>query len=183
MFSSNEREALGQSRTQEARQMSARQIAYIAMFIALYAVIGQVIRFIPNPMVPGAIIALNMTIVVVAGILLGPGPGAFAGGLGSLLDGIVRGSSYQIWSIGPHAVMGLVAGVLGRTNPTLAPFAIIVGHALNIVVYLLVGLLPASGVAVGIFWIGLAVETVIDIVVIYLVVALLRPFVRATAAS
>jgi uncharacterized membrane protein len=93
MFSSNEREALGQSRTQEARQMSARQTAYIAMFIALYAVIGQVIRFIPNPMVPGAIIALNMTIVVVAGILLGPAPGAFAGGLGSLLDGIVRGSS------------------------------------------------------------------------------------------
>jgi uncharacterized membrane protein len=163
--------------------MSARQIAYVAVFIALYAVIGQVIRFIPNPMVPGAIIALNMTIVVVAGILLGPGPGALTGGLGSLLDGIVRGSTYQLWAIGPHAVMGFVAGLLGRTNPTLAPFAIIVGHALNIVVYLLVGLLPASGVAVGIFWTGLVVETVIDVIVIWLVVALLRPFVRTTGAS
>ena len=163
--------------------MSARQIAYVAIFIALYAVIGQVIRFIPNPMVPGAIIALNMTIVVVAGILLGPGPGALTGGLGSLLDGVIRGSVYQLWAIGPHAVMGFVAGLVGRTNPTVAPFAIVVGHALNIVVYLLVGLLPASQVAIGIFWTGLVVETVIDIVVIWLVVALLRPFLRATAAS
>jgi uncharacterized membrane protein len=164
--------------------MSTRQIAYIAMFIAVYAVIGQVIKFIPNPMVgPGSIIALNMTVVVVAGILLGSWPGALVGGLGSLLDGVIRSSAFQLWSIGPHAVMGLAAGLLGRMNPTLAPFAIIVGHALNLIVYLLVGLLPASQFAVGIFWTGEVVETVIDIVVIYLVVALLRPFVRSTGAS
>jgi uncharacterized membrane protein len=163
--------------------MSARQIAFVALFIALYAVIGQVIRFIPNPMVPGAIIALNMTVVVVAGILLGPVPGALVGGLGSLLDGVIRGSAYQLWAIGPHAVMGLMAGLLARANPTLAAFAIIVGHALNIVVYILVGLLPANQVAVGIFWTGLVVETVVDLVVIWLLVALLKPFLRTSGAS
>jgi len=162
--------------------MSAQRIAFIAVFIALYAVVGQVIRFIPNPMVPGAIIALNMTVVVVAGILLGPVPGALVGGLGSLLDGVIRGSTYQLWAIGPHAVMGLVAGLLVRINPALAALAIIVGHALNIVVYILVGLLPANQVAVGLFWVGLLVETVVDLVVIWLAVALLRPLTRTSAA-
>lgn len=32
--------------------MSARQVAYVAVFIAVYAALGQVIKFIPNPMVP-----------------------------------------------------------------------------------------------------------------------------------
>jgi uncharacterized membrane protein len=161
--------------------VSARQIAFVAIFVALYAVVGQVIRFIPNPMVPGAIIALNMTVVVIAGILLGPVPGALVGALGSLVDGVIRGSAFQLWAIGPHAVMGLVAGLLAQINPTVAALAIIVGHALNIAVYILVGLLPASQVAVGIFWTGLLVETVIDLVVIWLAVALLRPFVRVTS--
>lgn len=161
--------------------MSTRQMAFVAVFIALYAVIGQVIRFIPNPMVPGAIIALNMTVVVVAGILLGPRSGALVGGLGSLLDGVIRSSLFQLWAIGPHAVMGFVAGLLALANPRLAAFAILVGHALNIIVYVLVGLLPSTQVAVGIFWIGLATETVVDLIVIWLVVALLRPIVRETA--
>ncbi|HXF83263.1 MAG TPA: ECF transporter S component [bacterium] len=163
--------------------MSTRQIASVAVFIALYAVIGQVIRFIPNPMVPGAIIALNMTVVVIAGILLGPVAGLLVGALGSLLDGVIRGSAFQLWAIGPHAVMGLAAGLLARLNPTVAALAIIVGHALNIVVYLLVGLLPASQVAVAIFWTGLLVETIIDLVVIWLAVALLRPLMRTASTA
>jgi len=163
--------------------MSARQIAFIAVFIALYAAIGQVIRFIPNPMVPGAIIALNMTVVVIAGILLGPVPGLLVGGLGSLLDGVIRGSAFQLWSIGPHAVMGLVAGLLARANPAVAALAIIVGHALNIGVYLVVGLLPANQVGVAIFWTGLLAETVVDLIVIWLAVALLRPFMRAASTQ
>lgn len=163
--------------------MSARQVASVAVFIALYAVIGQVIRFIPNPMVPGAIIALNMTVVVIAGILLGPVPGALVGALGSLLDGVIRGSVFQLWSIGPHAVMGLAAGLLVRIHPTVAALAIVVGHGLNIGVYILVGLLPATQVVVGIFWTGLLVETVIDLVVIWLAVALLRPITKAQSPT
>ncbi len=48
--------------------MSTRQVAYVVMLAALYIVIGQVVKFLPNQMVPGAIIALNMVVVVIAGI-------------------------------------------------------------------------------------------------------------------
>ena len=48
--------------------MSTRQIAYVAVLAALYVVLGQVVKFLPNPMVPGAIIALNMVVVVIYGL-------------------------------------------------------------------------------------------------------------------
>ena len=69
--------------------MSTRQIAYVAVLAALYVVVGQVVRFIPNPMVPGAIIALNMVVVVIAGILLGPTSGALVGLIGTAVNGFL----------------------------------------------------------------------------------------------
>src|SRR3970282_615408 len=117
--------------------MSTRQIAYVAVLAALYAVLGQVVRFIPNPMVPGATIALNMVVVVIAGILLGPVPGTLGGLIGTGINAfITSGTSsggFELAAIIPHPVMGLTAGLVGRRTLLFGALTIIVGHVLNII--------------------------------------------------
>ncbi|MDQ7848928.1 MAG: ECF transporter S component [Armatimonadota bacterium] len=166
--------------------MSTRQIAYAAVLAALYVVIGQFVTpYLRNPMVPGAIIAINMVVVVVAGILFGPTAGALVGFVGTLINALFSETGSRAFEFGaviPHTLMGLAAGLIARANQPLAAFAIVVGHALNIAVFLAAGLLPLSQVAVTIFWSGLLVETVVDLVVIWILVAALRPLVRAAAA-
>ena len=167
--------------------MSTRQIVYAALLAALYAVIGRFLtQYLPNPMVRGgSIIAINMVVVVIAGILLGPRMGALVGFVGTLLNAIISpagSQSFEFVAVIPHTIMGYVAGLLGRVNQIVAAFAILVGHGLNIVGFLLVGLLPFSAVAVAVFWVGLVTETVIDLIVIWITVAALRPLVRQLPA-
>lgn len=166
--------------------MSARQIAYVAVLAALYVVIGwQVTQYLPNPMVPGAIIAINMVVVVVAGALLGPGTGALVGLVGTFINALLSPTAsraFEFAAVVPHTIMGLTAGLLARINQPAAAFAIIVGHLLNILAFVITGLLPLSQMALTIFSVGLLVETVIDLVVIWLAVAALRPVVRSAPA-
>lgn len=162
--------------------MSTRQIAYAAVLAALYVVVGQVVRYLPNPMVPGAIIALNMVVVVIAGILLGPAVGALVGLVGTGINGFFTpaGNAFERVAVIPHAVMGLAAGVVGRRSVLAGAFTILVGHALNILGFIAAGLLPASEIAGAVFIYGLAFESVVDVVVILLAVPLLRPLVTRT---
>ena len=163
------------------RPMTTRQIAYIAVLAAVYVVLGQLVRFIPNPMVPGAIIALNMVVVVIAGILLGPVAGALVGLIGTGVNSISpAGNAFEVAAIIPHAIMGFVAGWVGGRVPTfIAALTIIVGHVLNVLVFILAGLMPANQMTATIFSLGLLVEVVVDVAVIVLAVPLLRPLVRA----
>lgn len=162
--------------------MSTRQIAYVAVLAALYIVIGQFTRFIPNPMVPGATIALNMVVVVIAGILLGPVPGALVGLLGTGINAfITSGTSsggFELAAVIPHTIMGLAAGLAGRKGLIAGALTILVGHILNIFAFIIVGLLPPSQLAATIFSVGLLVEAVIDVIVIMIVVPLLRPALK-----
>lgn len=160
--------------------ITARQIAYIAMLAAVYVVIGQLVRFIPNPMVPNAIIALNMVVVVIAGILLGPVAGTLVGLIGTGVNAISpAGNPFEVAAIIPHGIMGLVAGIAGTRVPTVvAALTILVGHVLNILVFVWARLLPLTDVTGVVFFGGLAFETVVDVVVITLAVPLLRPLVR-----
>ncbi len=162
--------------------MSTRQIAYVAVLAALYVVVGQVVRFIPNPMVPGAIIALNMVVVVIAGILLGPAAGALVGLIGTGVNGFFTpaGNLFERWAVIPHTIMGLTAGLAGR-RAFLGALTIIVGHVLNILVFVQVGLLPLNDVTKALFIYGLAFETLVDIIVILLAVPLLRPLLKGAA--
>jgi len=164
--------------------MSTRQIAYVAVLAALYVIIGQFTRFIPNPMVPGATIALNMVVVVIAGILLGPVPGALVGLIGTGINAFItsgtRSGGFELAAIIPHAIMGLTAGLVGRRSLIFGALTILVGHVLNIIAFILVGLLPANQIAATIFSVGLLVEAVIDVVVILIVVPLLRPALRTS---
>ena len=154
--------------------MSTRQIVYVAVLAAMYVVIGQVIR-LPNPMVPGAIIAINMVVVVIAGAQLGPTAGALVGFVGTLLNAVSpAGNAFEFAAIVPHTIMGLTAGLLARVNVQVAALAIIVGHALNITAFLIAGLLPLNQLAVTIFSVGLLAETAVDIVIIWLAVGIPR---------
>ncbi len=159
--------------------MSARQITRVAVLAAVYVVLGQVVRFIPNPMVPGAIIALNMTVVVIAGMLLGPVPGALVGLIGTFANAASpAGNPFEWAAIAPHTIMGFVAGLAGRRNLVVGALTIVVGHVLNVLAFILIGLLPAKQMAVIIFSVGLLTEVVIDVMVIVLAVRLLRPLVK-----
>lgn len=164
--------------------MSTRQIAYVAVLAALYVVIGLFVTpLLPNPMLRGqGVIAINMVVVVVAGMLFGPYAGALVGLIGTSLNawlGPAGGRPYELAAIIPHIIMGITAGVLSRTNPWAGAFAIIVGHVLNVMAFLIVRLplLPLLVVAGGV-----AIETIIDLVVIWLAVAVLRPVVRSAPA-
>lgn len=164
--------------------MSTRQIAYVAVLAALYAVLGQVVRFIPNPMVPGAIIALNMVVVVIAGILLGPLPGALVGLIGTFVNAISpAGNPFEWAAIVPHAIMGASAGWARRAPVVLAALTIVVGHVLNILAFIIAGLLPANQVTATVFSAGLGLEIVVDVVVISIAVPLLRPLVKQPAPA
>src|SRR5256712_12282017 len=103
--------------------MSTRRIAYAAVLAALYVVIGQFVR-IPNPMVGGgAIIAINMVVVVIAGILLGPAGGALTGLVGTSLNAVFLGTGagpYEVAAVIPHTSLGFPAGVGGPGNPLVA---------------------------------------------------------------
>ena len=158
--------------------MSTRLITRVALPAAMYVVLGQVVRFIPNPMVPGAIVALNMVVVVIAGMLLGPAAGALVGLVGTFANAISpAGNPFEWTAIVPHTIMGLVAGLVGQRFRVLGALTIIVGHVLNVGAFILVGLMPATQMAVTIFSVGLLAEVVIDIVVIMIAVPLLRPLV------
>ncbi len=162
--------------------MSPRLMAQVAVLAAVYVVLGQVVRFIPNPMVPGAIVALNMVVVVIAGMLLGPAAGASVGLIGTLVNALSpAGNPFEWAAVIPHAIMGLVAGLVGQRRLVLGALTIVVGHALNILAFILVGLIPASQVAVTVFSIGLLTEVIIDVIVIMAAVPLLRPLLRAGA--
>lgn len=165
-------------------QLSARSIAYVAVLAAVYVVVGQLVKFIPNPMVPGAIIALNMVVVVIAGILLGPLPGALVGLIGTLVNAISpAGNPFEWAAIIPHAIMGLSAGLVGRWNRIVGAFTIIVGHVLNVIAFIIAGLMPATQMAVTIFSVGLLVEIAVDVIVILIAVPLLRPLVKGVAPA
>ncbi len=159
--------------------MSTRQIAYVALLAALYVVVGQLVKFLPNPMVPGAIIALNMVVVVIAGILLGPGSGALVGLIGTFVNAISpAGNPFEWAAIIPHTIMGFTAGVVGRRNLVLGSLTILVGHVLNVLAFILAKLMPANQMTVTIFSVGLLTEVIVDVVVILVAVPLLRPLVK-----
>jgi uncharacterized membrane protein len=131
-------------------------------------------------MVPGAVIAINMVVVVIAGILLGPTAGAFVGLIGTAVNGFFTpaGNAFERVAVIPHAIMGLSAGLVGRRSVVAGAFTILVGHILNIIAFIIAGLMPATQMAATVFSVGLLLEAVVDIIVILLAVSLLRPIVK-----
>jgi uncharacterized membrane protein len=158
-------------------------MAGAVILAATYVVIGQFVRFFGNPMVPGANIALNMVVVVIAGILLGPAAGALVGLVGTAVNGFLTpaGNPFEQAALLPHGIMGAAAGLAARRSVFTGALTITVGHGLNVLVFLTRHLMPATAVTSALFFSGLLFEIVVDVVVVLFAIPLLRPLMRSPA--
>ncbi len=147
----------------------------VSMFTLLYPLGAYIVRYIPNPMVPGAFVALNMIFPVLAGHFYGPFSGALAGCLGTALSALLSGSQFGAFSVFPHTLMGFTAGWAGQFRSEFSTAStILIGHLLNILFYIRMGLLVISADEVGASLLGLLSEIMIDIVAIVLMIFLFK---------
>jgi len=106
------------------------------MFVILYNLLYFLIQFIPNPAVPNGYIAVNMTIPVVAGYLLGPMSGFVVGAFSVGINTLINASPITAIAIFPVMMMGYVAGDIGQSrNIFMAALTIMVGHFLNMIYF------------------------------------------------
>lgn len=156
-------------------QPKTQRVIGLAVFTLLYPLTSSVLGFIPNPMIPGANIAFNMIFPILAGHFYGPLSGGVAGSIGTASATLVSASAFEGMAIFPHTGMGIVAGWVGqyRSEPRTA-LTIIIGHGLNILFYLRLGLMsiPPDGLAISLL--GLLTETMIDLVAIVLLIFMLK---------
>ncbi len=145
-----------------------------AILIVLYVLLGNARSIQPNPFIPGAIIAINMIVPVLAGILFGPWCGLAVGLCGTFINSFTPvGSAFELMATFPHAAMGFVAGLWADRAPTPIPsMALAVGHLGNIAVFLAVGLMPIADVTTARFWFGLLTEFFVGMVAVSLIAAL-----------
>ncbi len=145
----------------------------IFIMILLYILLGQINSYVKNPMVPGAIVAVNMIIIVIAGILFGKETGLIVGLMGTLINAVIMGNvteaNFEYASIIPHLIMGWAAGKLRERNGLfVSSLAIITGHALNIIAYLITGLMKTADIN-SVFWKGLEYEALFGIISIVII--------------
>ncbi|MGE5372184.1 MAG: hypothetical protein ACM3QZ_09370 [Solirubrobacterales bacterium] len=153
----------------------------IAVFTLLYPLVDLLVRYIPNPMVPNAVIALNIIFPVVAGFFYGTRAGMLAGGLGTAIATLMSGSVFSGLAIFPHLVMGGTAGWVGKNrSEMLAGLTVLIGHGLNILFFVRTGMLKITAENVGSMTLGLATEATIDIIAIILVITLLKRWLYQT---
>jgi uncharacterized membrane protein len=137
----------------------------VAACVALYVLLGNARSVRPNPFIPGAIVAVNMVVPVLAGILFGPRTGFLTGVLGTALNALSpAGSPFERLAILPHGAMGFAAGWLrGRAPAPIAALALLLGHVLNLAFFALFRLMPTTVLAGTALWTGILYETVIGV--------------------
>jgi len=153
-----------------------KEVLQIVVLVVLYVLLGNARSVQANPFIPGAKIAVNMIVPVVAGILFGRYPGFIVGIMGTTLNAISpAGSSFELMSILPHGVMGYVAGYLsGKLPSPMVAISLLVGHGLNLLVYTAFGMLPALTLMNSNFWFGVAYESFVGILTIIIITAIYR---------
>ncbi len=150
------------------------QVALLS--IAVYVGMGLMLADLPNPMLEGAILALNMTVIVIAGGMGGPKAGLATGFFGTALTYLIKlmmgqPDPFELYAILPHAVMGGVAGLvaLGEVSRITIALTVLLGHALNLGAFILHGLMPVDLLRESSFWNGLLAEVLLDLLLISLV--------------
>ncbi len=157
-------------------QPKTKRLVGILVLTLLYPLANPLLVYLPNPMVPDAIIALNMILPVLAGYWFGVWSGVMVGGLGAGLSALLWVNAFDAYAILPHALMGAAAGWFGeRRAQTPAAFSILIGHGLNILFYWRMGLMLLDASRIGPILLGLTAEATIDVVAILLLLALLSP--------
>ena len=155
---------------------SRKSIVLMLVLIVIYILLGNARSVKPNPFIPGAVVALNMIVVVVAGIIGGKKMGATVGFFATLFNAFSPvGSVFEFAAIIPHTIMGYLAGYLRLKVAT--PFValtLLVGHGLNIAFFLIFGLMTYTVLLQSLFWLGIAYETFFGIIGIVITHAIYR---------
>ncbi len=153
----------------------------ILIGIFSYCALGLLLQGLPNPMLPGGMVALNMVIIVIVAYFNGPVAGAIVGFTATFVNFLLKlplyGSPdwYELGAILPHTIMGAVAGVVARNNGKITTgITIVIGHTLNLLVFLISGLLPLTLILNPIFWNGILAEAAINVIVIALVIGIIQ---------
>jgi uncharacterized membrane protein len=156
---------------------ATRRLIGVTALTLLYPAVAPLVQLVPNPMLPGASVALNMVFPVLAGYLFGARSGALAGGVGAGLAALLLGDMFDALAVLPHALMGGLAGRLGdRGSELAASAALLAGHALNMLFFVRLGLLPLSLEALPATALGLLTESSVEMVAVVLLATSLRQF-------
>jgi len=146
----------------------------VLVLVLLYFLLGNARSVQENPFIPGALIAVNMIVPVLAGILFGRGTGLSVGIFGTLLNAVgPAGTIFEFLAIVPNGIMGYAAGYFKVPSPVLA-FSIIIGHLLQIFAYVIFAVLPMSALASLNFWYGLIYETFVGVIGVIVIVTIYR---------
>ncbi|MBD3252544.1 hypothetical protein GF386_02330 [Candidatus Pacearchaeota archaeon] len=145
------------------------------VLVILYVLLGNIPQIQQNPVISDATLAVNMIVIVIAGILYGRNIGLTVGLFGTFFNALSpAGNAFEFAAIVPHAIMGWASGLLKEnTNSFWASLAIVLGHLLNIIIFLFAGLVTLSGIDNS-FWYGLAFEAILGVISINLIVFIYR---------
>jgi hypothetical protein len=154
----------------------ARWALQVLAGVALYVLLGNARSVQPNPFIPGAIIAVNMVVPVVAGIVLGRAAGFLVGVFGTLGNALSpAGSLFEWLAIGPHGTMGLVAGHLrDRAATPILAASLLVGHLLNLTLFVSFGAVQPAVLRRPALWYGLGYEALVGIMTVTVLVGVYR---------
>lgn len=156
------------------KKISKRQVG-IVIFIVLYPITKIFLDSIPNPMLPGGTIALNMIFPILCGFLYGPRSGFLAGALSLGISTLIFGSLYDASAVLPNSIMGYAAGVFGNKGVEFnSSLSIFVGHILNLLFFYRMGLMKFNANEFQLVFLGIISESTIDILVIILLGYLLK---------
>jgi signal transduction histidine kinase len=151
--------------------------------VVAYVALGVAVKGIPNPMLPDAILALNMVTLVVVGYFAGPATGALTGLIATTVNfslqlPIVGSDFFEAAAILPHAVMGGAAGWMARLTLSrlAAALTLLLGHLLNISMFLLVSLIPLELAWSAVFWTGIIAEATLGFILVMLGIAVIQQF-------
>ncbi len=157
-----------------------KNLLKIILGVSVYVALGQLTHYIRNPMLPAASLALNMVVPVVIGYCTGSAVGGLVGGLGTLANFLVKWpiygpDLYELMAVLPHALMGAVAGWSSlRDRRAGVAFTILIGHILNLIVFVAVGLINITAIQDSSFWLGLMAEGMVDLIVILMMLTVLE---------
>ena len=143
---------------------------YIAFGVLFYILLASIQSLLHNPIVRGASITISIIVPVLAGMLLGPRSGATVGFFGTVIAVLVSSTfPFEIVAILPHTVIGYLAGRwTTNISPTIGGFALITGHMLNNIGFVITDLLPIEILTMPSFYFGLGIEIIGELFCVYI---------------
>ena len=162
----------------------------VCVLVTLYLLLANARSVQPNPVNPDAIMAIQVIVPVIAGLLSGPRIGALVGGLGTLLavavhalkglagGDVVLGSSnleFEAVMVLPNIISGALSGWLSKHLPSPLPAsALAAAHLLGILGFALLGYLPPENLRSSQLWLSVAWESFIGIALVTAAVGIYR---------